>query len=99
MTTLGPGIVAHTLANFPASGQINSGDTWNFQFWYRDPTGPCGFAFNLSNAVSVTIAPCLRGGEADRYVVDQRAVFAKGQAWTPTHTQKQTERCRGDPGN
>ncbi len=27
------------------------------QRWYRDPGAPCGFAFNLSNAVAVTSAP------------------------------------------
>ncbi|MFT5152817.1 MAG: hypothetical protein ACI841_002816, partial [Planctomycetota bacterium] len=29
------------------------GDTRNFQIWYRDPSGPCSTAFNLSNAYSV----------------------------------------------
>ena len=40
----------------PASsgpGQIQPGDTWNFQFWYRDPSfGAAGF--NLSDGLSVT---------------------------------------------
>jgi hypothetical protein len=54
---LGPGIVAHSQARFPAAGRIDPGDTWNFQTWFRDPTGPCGFAFNLSNAVAVTFSP------------------------------------------
>jgi hypothetical protein len=47
--------------NFPRTwgefGRIDPGDTWNFQTWFRDPTGPCGFAFNLSNALAVTFAP------------------------------------------
>jgi len=34
---------------------ITANSTWNFQWWYRDPTGPGGF--NLSNAVSVTFTP------------------------------------------
>ena len=34
-------------------GQIVSGSTWNFQFWYRDPAaGQSGF--NLTNAVQIT---------------------------------------------
>ena len=54
---LGPGIVAHSQARFPAAGRIDPGDTWNFQTWFRDPEGPCGFAFNLSNALAVTFSP------------------------------------------
>lgn len=52
----GPGIVAfsHTLQPECA---IDAGETWNFQAWYRDPQGPCGGLFNLSNAVSVTFGP------------------------------------------
>ena len=39
-----------------AAGQITSGSTWNFQFWYRDPQGgPAGF--NLSDAVEITFCP------------------------------------------
>jgi hypothetical protein len=37
----------------PAS-QLTTGSTWNFQHWYRNPGGPCGNQFNLSNAISVT---------------------------------------------
>jgi len=37
-------------------GQMVDGMEWNFQFWYRDPTG--GEAtFNLSNAMRVEICP------------------------------------------
>ncbi len=50
---LGPGIVAHS-QSFPPAGHIVAGATWHFQAWYRDPTGPCGTAFNLSNALAVT---------------------------------------------
>jgi hypothetical protein len=46
---LGPGFLTGT--------PITSGSTWNFQAWYRDPQGPCGNAFNLSNALSVTFTP------------------------------------------
>ncbi len=55
--TLGPGIVQHSLTSFAASGHISAGQTWNFQYWYRDPAGPCGTSFNLSTGVGVTFAP------------------------------------------
>jgi FG-GAP repeat len=51
--TLGPGIVAYSHANFPTTGHIQPGDTWYFQAWYRDPNGPCGTGFNLSNGLKV----------------------------------------------
>jgi hypothetical protein len=34
------------------TGTIAEGDTWNFQFWYRDPAGGVS-GFNLSDALSV----------------------------------------------
>ena len=34
-------------------GQISSGDTWNFQCWYRDPAAG-GSGYNLSDALEVT---------------------------------------------
>ncbi|MFT7669735.1 MAG: endonuclease/exonuclease/phosphatase family metal-dependent hydrolase [Planctomycetota bacterium] len=38
------------------AGQLTSGATWYFQFWYRDvPAGASGF--NLSNGLSVTFCP------------------------------------------
>jgi len=45
----GPGIVAQ--------GGWASGDTRNFQVWYRDTTGPCGTGFNTSNGVEVQLVP------------------------------------------
>lgn len=37
----------------PAAGRLVPGSSWNFQFWYRDPTGgPSGF--NLSDGLHVT---------------------------------------------
>jgi hypothetical protein len=40
----------------PALGNIVSGRTWNWQFWFRDPMGG-GAAFNTSNGLSVTYCP------------------------------------------
>ena len=40
-------------ANSGAS-QIFPDSTWNFQFWFRDPMGPGGSGFNLSDGLSVT---------------------------------------------
>jgi hypothetical protein len=37
-----------------AVGNIQPGTTLHFQVFYRDPGGPCGSGFNLSNALSVT---------------------------------------------
>jgi len=55
--TLGPGIVAFSGARFPPAGRIAPGDTWLLQAWFGDPSGPCGFAFNLSNGLAVSFAP------------------------------------------
>ncbi len=43
----------------PASsgvGQISAGDTWNFQFWYRDPSAGAS-GFNLSDGLSIVFCP------------------------------------------
>ncbi|MCB9914144.1 MAG: hypothetical protein H6828_03215 [Planctomycetes bacterium] len=45
----GPGLIA-------AQGW-GAGDTRRFQAWYRDPAGPCGTGYNLSNGVEVTFVP------------------------------------------
>lgn len=38
------------------AGQLTSGSTWNFQFWFRDvPAGGAGF--NLSDGLEVTFCP------------------------------------------
>ncbi len=39
------------------SGAITAGSIWNFQFWYRDPMGPGGSGFNLTDGVSVPFTP------------------------------------------
>lgn len=53
----GPGLVAESITRFPTSGEITAGDTWYFQCWYRDPTGPCGDFSNLSNVVRIEFEP------------------------------------------
>jgi hypothetical protein len=52
----GPGIAAWSQSHYPLLGQIQAGQTWYFQAWYRDPQGPCGSS-NFSNGVAVTFAP------------------------------------------
>jgi len=37
-------------------GEIHSGDTFNFQLWYRDPQAS-PFTFNLSDAMQLTFCP------------------------------------------
>jgi len=39
------------------SHQIQVGSQWNFQYWYRDPGGPGGTSFNLTNGLSLTFCP------------------------------------------
>ena len=39
------------------AGQVAPGVTWNFQYWYRDPAGPGGSGFNLSDALAVAFCP------------------------------------------
>ncbi|MFT7669899.1 MAG: hypothetical protein ACI8X5_002606 [Planctomycetota bacterium] len=55
---LGQDIVADSCSSFGVPGCIVPGDTWNFQAWYRDPSGPCpGQDFNFSNGISVEFIP------------------------------------------
>lgn len=48
---LGPGVVGLS------APEIQSGTSRSFQCWYRNPAGPCGGSFNLSNAYEVTFTP------------------------------------------
>ncbi len=54
--TWGPGLIAGTQSNPPLT-QISAGQTWHFQNWFRDPTGPCGSTYNLSNALKIQFLP------------------------------------------
>ena len=38
----------------PALALVVPSSTWNFQFWYRDQTGPGGTGFNLTNGIEVS---------------------------------------------
>ncbi|TDJ74126.1 MAG: hypothetical protein E2O39_05125 [Planctomycetota bacterium] len=50
-------VVSFANGTFPPSGALLPGTTWNFQGWYRDPGGPCGASFNLTNAVEISVIP------------------------------------------
>lgn len=39
------------------AGAIVPGSTWRFQFWYRDPGGPGGTGFNLSDGLTAVFVP------------------------------------------
>ncbi len=39
--------------NFASNNGWGAGVTRHFQIWYRDPAGPCGTQFNVTNAVQV----------------------------------------------
>ncbi|MCB9915298.1 MAG: hypothetical protein H6828_09130 [Planctomycetes bacterium] len=67
---VGGGVVRFGPKNSGAGGSISYGpgligggapwvpfSTVRFQGWYRDPFGPCGNGFNLSNALAVTFTP------------------------------------------
>jgi hypothetical protein len=46
--------VSGTSAGFHPSARIVIGSTWHFQCAYRDPGGPCGSGFNVTNGLQVT---------------------------------------------
>lgn len=52
--TLGPGVVA---LSGSSAAPISAGQTWLYQFYYRDALSPCGNPSNVSNGYSVTFVP------------------------------------------
>lgn len=57
-TIKGPGIIDYACTHLPPAGCIASGDTWNFQLWYRNAASYCTSAtYNLTNGVTVTFSP------------------------------------------
>ena len=54
LMTNGAGAITHQVdLTTPGAAMILPDTTWNFQFWFRDPMGPGGTGFNLSNGLSV----------------------------------------------
>ena len=35
--------------SFPIGGHTDAGEPWHFQYWQRNPAGPCGSSFNLTS--------------------------------------------------
>ena len=53
--SIGPGLVQYTQGTPNPGDDIQVGDTWHFQTWFRDVnSSPCGNGSNLSSAWSVT---------------------------------------------
>ena len=55
-TVYGDGLVARSQL-FNPLGRINMGDTWYFQTFYRDSSGPCASGGNLTNNVEIAFTP------------------------------------------
>lgn len=53
----GPGQIEWIESHLAGGAWITPGATRRFQAWYRDPLGPCGGGFNLTNSVSITFIP------------------------------------------
>ena len=53
----GPGLIEWVKTHLAPAAWITPGSTWRFQGWFRDPSGPCGLGFNLSNALEVQFTP------------------------------------------
>lgn len=56
VSAAGAGALFLDLVGTPPSDEIDAGETWNFQFWYRDPVGG-GANFNLSDGLRITFCP------------------------------------------
>ena len=48
---------SQTSIDIVSRGGVQVGDRLHYQLWYRDPTGPCGTGFNLSNGYEVIWLP------------------------------------------
>jgi subtilisin family serine protease/Tol biopolymer transport system component len=55
--SVGPGVAGLSTSLFPSAAWSTAGSTWNFQCWYRDPSGQCGQGTNFTNALAVTFTP------------------------------------------
>jgi hypothetical protein len=44
---------AQTTLSIATGGGVTVGSVANYQLWFRDPAGPCGAAFNTTNALSL----------------------------------------------
>ena len=53
---LGQVTFAVDLANLPPGGQVQAGESWGFQLWYRDPDAG-GANFNASGGIRVPFCP------------------------------------------
>jgi thrombospondin type 3 repeat protein len=51
------GVLTLTTPVALSNSLIHAGETWNFQTWHRDPLGPCGVSYNLSNGLTLTFTP------------------------------------------
>ena len=56
VSAAGAGTLFLDLVGTPPSNEIDAGETWNSQFWYRDPAGG-GALFNLSDGLQITFCP------------------------------------------
>ena len=51
------GLAAYIENNLPSVAHLLLGASYYFQFWYRDPVGPCGSTSNVTNMVRLVVTP------------------------------------------
>jgi len=49
--------IARSSVDLIATGNITGGTSKAFQYWYRDPFGPCSAGFNATNGLRVSFVP------------------------------------------